>query len=615
MSGYVSSEITDPRLRLTNRVCSSLIKENTHGERSEEKASNILHDLHEVKKLDPEYIGQLAYYSRQVLGIRKTANFLLAYLAVNDETLPYLAQYMRITAKSPLDLMDVVEMVQTMRTPRTFDKHYHIPLGLKVAVQEKFAEFDTKILAKYCSEGRRKRVLKKLKDKKQKELEPIFKLCMKQLVRLCHIKRPACHVMAILGKKYPSTIEEFESSLLNETGTFEPERAGSRMKLPIASSVEVLISLQGNKAETWEAIIKNDWLPLKDILKNIKNIMVARVDEEATQLVLGKLTDPASYKRNKFFPIKFYSAYEAALEVTHLNIKEAELEQIKLKQTPQSPFLDWLSTIFNIKRPASIMRGRRAPAPKKIIKKAKKLSPEVGFRYISALEAAVKMSMSMNVSKLLGHSVIFCDVSGSMRSPIATARNIGSVRSFIEVGIMLGLMLKQVCESSEFLIFSSPSGGKCWMPVQLSQDGILSSINEVLHATKGLGQGTDFPFDYLEGMISSRTHIDQLFILSDMMISPGHNEMSNCNSGSSWTVSSILDVYRREVNPNMRFISVDLAGKGSALEDQDANPNNLLISGYSDSIMRLVSDFGKSQVDVAKEESFKAILELEDNRN
>jgi hypothetical protein len=151
--------------------------------------------------------------------------------------------------------------------------------------------------------------------------------------------------------------------------------------------------------------------------------------------------------------------------------------------------------------------------------------------------------------------------------------------------------------------------------VELESEDILSNIANVLLATTTLGQGTDFPFDMIEGMISSRTHIDQLFILSDMMISPGHTEMANCNSGDSWTVSTILDVYRREVNPHMRFVSVDLAGKGAALEDQDSNPNNLLISGYSDSILRLISDFGKSQVDIAKEESLKALMELEDNRN
>jgi telomerase protein component 1 len=461
MSGYVSTEITDPRLRLTNRVCSSLLKENTHGESSQDKTNHILADLNEVKKLDPEYIGQLAFYSRQVLGIRKTANFLLAYLASHPETQPFLPQYFMITAKSPLDLLDVLEMAQTCRGPREFDGHYHVPFPLKVAIQEKFAEFDTAVLAKYCSDGRRKRVLRKLKDKKQKHQNPIFKLCMKQLVRLCHIKRPADHVMAILGKKYPSTYEAFQRSLLNERTTFDPEKIGTRMKLPIASSIEVLISMQGNTAATWETIIKNDWLPLKDLLKNVKNIMEAKVDEEATQLVLGKLTDLNSYKKNKFFPIKFYSAYEAVLEGANLQIRQEELESIKVRETPQSPFLDWLAKMFNVARPiVTRMRpATKSATYKNKTPKSKLANPEVAFQYISALEAAVKLSISMNVSKLLGHSVILCDVSGSMRSPIATARNIGSARTFIEVGITLGLMMKHVCESCEFIIFSSPKGG------------------------------------------------------------------------------------------------------------------------------------------------------------
>lgn len=609
MSGYVSSKITDPRLRLTNRVCSSLIKENTHGESSQAKTVNILADLNEVKMMDPEYIGQLAYYSRQILGIRKTANFLLAYLACNPETEQFLPHYFRITAKSPLDVMDVLEMVQTCNSPtREFDRHYHLTSTLKSAIQAKFAEFDTASLSKYCSEGRRKRVMHKIKDKKEKFGSRIFKVCMKQVVRLCHIKRPADHVMAILGKKYPATIEDFERSLLNERTSFDPDRAGTRMKLPVASSLEVLISLRGNTRETWETIIQNDWLPLKDILKNLKNIILAQLSEESTQLVFNRLTDEQSYKKNKFFPIKIYSAYEAVIEVANLTLNGAELEAIKFREIPTSPLLDWLSTMFTISRPKVSLPPSRANHYKKKLPLTMLVGPEIAYRYISTLETAVKLLIHTNVNKLLGHSIILCDVSGSMRNPIATARNIGSVRSFIEVGIMLGLMLKQVCESCDFLIFSNPkrgSNGKCWKPVELSNSDILGNISKVLLETKDLGQGTDFPFDLLETMISSRTHIDQLFIISDMMISPGHNEMKNCNSGGNWTVSNILEVYRNEVNSNMRFVSVDLAGKGAAL-NEDENPNNLLISGYSDSILRMVSDFGRSQVDIVKCESFKA---------
>jgi telomerase protein component 1 len=56
-------------------------------------------------------------------------------------------------------------------------------------------------------------------------------LTLKQLIRQLHIAAPPVEVMSILGKKYPATQEEF--TRLGLPGTFDPSRAGKRMKLPI----------------------------------------------------------------------------------------------------------------------------------------------------------------------------------------------------------------------------------------------------------------------------------------------------------------------------------------------------------------------------------------------
>jgi len=46
------------------------------------------------------------------------------------------------------------------------------------------------------------------------------------------------------------------------TGTFEEERAGKRMKLPIPETWETQISMRGNKAEVWEQLLgeTSSWL-------------------------------------------------------------------------------------------------------------------------------------------------------------------------------------------------------------------------------------------------------------------------------------------------------------------------------------------------------------------
>jgi hypothetical protein len=111
----------------------------------------------------------------------------------------------------------------------------------------------------------------------------------------------------------------------------------------------------------------------------------------------------------------------------------------------------------------------------------------------------------------------------------------------------------------------------------------------------------------MEHLIDNKVHVDNLFIFSDMMISPGTDAMSHTTSGEKWTVGSVLKKYRDTVNSNMLFVTVDLAGHGrntlgADLEDDD---KNILVTGYSDAILRLVTEIQTSQVDAVKEQAQK----------
>src|ERR1700678_2029109 len=92
------------------------------------------------------------------------------------------------------------------------------------------------------------------------------------------ISTPTSSVMCILGKKYPTTQEEFTKSGL--TGTFEPARAGKRMKLPVPETWETLLSAKGNKASTWEELIEHKKLPFMAMLRNIRNLIFTGIAEK-----------------------------------------------------------------------------------------------------------------------------------------------------------------------------------------------------------------------------------------------------------------------------------------------------------------------------------------------
>jgi len=161
----------------------------------------------------------------------------------------------------------------------------NLPAILRKVMTAKFAEFDEYQLAKYnknrrrvksdiCNKKSKSRISKqsgsyplldglsdneimsektmeiddgeinqqkrKSENKNCNEIEKGFTL--KRLVRLLHIDKPVFHVMAILGKRYPSNQNDFYASRL--PGTFEENMAGNRLKLATPMTWETQIAMQ-----------------------------------------------------------------------------------------------------------------------------------------------------------------------------------------------------------------------------------------------------------------------------------------------------------------------------------------------------------------------------------
>ena len=83
-----------------------------------------------------------------------------------------------------------------------------------------------------------------------------------------------------------------------------------------------------------------------------------------------------------------------------------------------------------------------------------------------------------------------------------------------QVGALLGLMCKYACEECDFRIFSSPSPkhpDTCHLPVSLTEGSILDNVNKVSELGKELGEGSEFPFDYMEGFENLLFFVDNQF--------------------------------------------------------------------------------------------------------
>lgn len=230
-------------------------------------------------------------------------------------------------------------------------------------------------------------------------------------------------------------------------------------------------------------------------------------------------------------------------------------------------------------------------ADEKEVEEFIKVDKDIGDQYINAIELAVKIAVNKNVDEISGHTAIFADVSGSMRVPISGgSKAYGSVRTCLECGLVLGLMLKQRAQRSSFYIFSSPGADspKCFIKVDLPGDDLEGSMKILLEQAERLGGGTDFPYECIDEWTASKEHVDNIVIFSDMMIAEGYSDISV--RGNS--IVNSMKNYKNIVNPSLKVFTVDLESKGQCLNlgDEYNESNYIKIFGMSDSILRFISN-------------------------
>lgn len=600
-------DIKDVKLKLINKCAALMIHEPRYYAPEPSKTQADLNQLlKEVAAQDPEFVWKVILYLRDDLNIRSTANWMMAVAANLKPCHPFFERYFSSCVRLPSDLLEVVSLY--LELPDRYLPDRSLPAALRTAIQHKFLEFDAHQLAKYNKENSQKKKAKLAKLKAAKDAasggaaesaatksgrgkpaeakpaaEQKKKLTLKQLIRKVHVAEPANSVCALLGKKYPESAEAFAKMGLR--GEFDPELAGKRMKLPVPITWETQLSAQGNQHSTWQTLIDEKKLPFMAMLRNLRNLIVTGISPEHHEQILARLTDERSVTNSRQLPWRFLSAYQAI---------DIDLEKL------MNDMLDHDGSKYKVVEvPVKGKKGRQMAAKRTVRKRViiPVHMPDIPLirRYQEAIDTAIRLATLHNLPPVEGRTVIFCDVSGSMRQPCRSCKaGLGQgIQQAFEIAILLGLMLQSCCDEVDYRIFSSPArnSGKCHLSVPLVENTILDNVKRVTKEAEKLGGGTDFPFDYLEDLIERREKIDNFVILSDMMIAPGHGEMANSHGR---TVSATLARYRKEVNPDLLFVSVDLCGSGSSLVEvsEGKHPNDMLISGFSDGILKFIAQRG-----------------------
>eukprot|EP01130_Rhizamoeba_saxonica_P006688 TRINITY_DN2669_c0_g1_i1.p1 TRINITY_DN2669_c0_g1~~TRINITY_DN2669_c0_g1_i1.p1 ORF type:complete len:2177 (+),score=451.33 TRINITY_DN2669_c0_g1_i1:90-6620(+) len=495
---------------------------------------------------DPEYILKVAVYLRQELNARSMANYFLAMASDIEECQPFVRMYFPYVIRLPSDWIDVAATYMVL--PNRSKTGRCLPTCLRKGMVDKFKQFDEYQLAKYNNE---RSVYKKRKKRRETGIKKIGgkpELTIKQLVRQLHIAEPHYLVMCILGKKYPLNEKEFRESGIE--GTFEESKAGTRMKLKIPETWETQLSKLGNTADTWISLIENKKLPFVAMMKNISNLVATGVPHKYHRWVQNRLSNASIIASSKIFPLKFLNLYD------HI----PTIEQHRVSFRP----LRYVNTLtFSDEK-------------KNRIKPMVGVNSKVLQNYQESVLEATKLSIASNIGPIQGNTIVLIQDSNDMYhseySKKAPIYNKCGNNVFL-AGIFV-CMLTVVCEEIISVCVSDDNLGR-----------ISSSIQDYLYDPiyHTYSKYTEFTPILSEILRNASSTYDNIILLNCKGI-----DIDNPQTNEENSLYKLIDHYRTIKNSDLLFFNVDLSGESESTMHKGSN--NINISGYSDQILRYISE-------------------------
>jgi hypothetical protein len=341
-----------PKLELYSLACTFLGQDKFY-----EKADKQLKRLVElIKKNDPEFVAKLAVYVREKMYLRTLPLVLSVELAKVHSGDNLVSRAVERVIQRVDELTEILAYYQFSNNRKDVKKLSKLSKQIRLGIANAFNKFDSYQFSKYNRDNEIK-----LKDAlfishpfpKDNKQENIFKKIVDDTLEV------------------PYTWE-VELSRLGQQ-KFDTEEAK-------AEAV----------SKKWEELIASNKLGYMATLRNLRNILDAKVSTIYIEKVCQYLSNAKAVRNSKQLPFRFFSAYR-------------ELEGNASKHTDKILF---------------------------------------------ALEEAVKISIE-NIPTLNGDVLIACDVSGSMQTPISAKSKVERY----DIGLLLGQLLRLKCENNILGIF------------------------------------------------------------------------------------------------------------------------------------------------------------------
>nr|XP_006994908.1 telomerase protein component 1 [Peromyscus maniculatus bairdii] len=617
--------LQEKKMALLTLLCSALASHINVKDASDRTRASILEVCSELAPLEPEFILKASLYARQQLNIRELANAVLAIAAFLPACRPHVRRYYSAIVHLPSDWIQVAEFYQSLAEGDE-KKLVPLPACLRAAMTDKFAQFDEYQLAKYNPRKHRAKKCPRRPPRPQKTEQPFSergrcfpkslwplkneqimfeaaynaapakksppRFTLKKLVEQLHIHEPAQHVQALLGYRYPATLELFSRSHL--PGPWDSSRAGQRMKLRRPETWERELSLRGNKASVWEELIDNGKLPFMAMLRNLCNLLRTGISARHHELVLQRLQHEKSVIHSRQFPFRFLNAHDS------IDKLEAQLRKNALPFPSNTTLMRriMIRNSKNIKRPAHRRRlctltrrqlrvAMTIPVMYEQLKweklrlhKARQWNCDVELleRYRQALETAVNLSTKHNLPPMPGRTLLvyLTDVNANRLCPKSHSR--GPPLNYVL--LLIGMMAARAEQVTVWLC----GGGAVKIPVLETDEGILKTAIKLQAQVQELEENGDWSLDtfgkHLLSLAVQRTPVDRVILFGQQM----DTELLNVAKQMIW----------QHVNPKCLFVGVFL--QKIQYISPNLNPNDVMLSGCTDGILKFIAEHGASRL-------------------
>lgn len=185
-----------------------------------------------------------------------------------------------------------------------------------------------------------------------------------------------------------------------------------------------------------------------------------------------------------------------------------------------------------------------------------------------AIYQALSLSAE-NMPRLGGMTAIFCDNSGSMANPVSSK----SVISRMDVGHLFGAIASKCCENSLVGVF-----GETYATVPMRHD-TMDNIHRLGQTDVGHSTEGHLTVRHLR---ENNINVDRIILFSDLQL---YSRLCPYYDGGSLYEQLLL--YRKHVNPDVRLVSIDLAGYGT-LQCPANDPLTLTAAGWNESVFSYI---------------------------